>query len=490
MWLALDGGRRLVVRAQAGAASRPAAGAQRRERARRLLVRLVFLLYLLLIFEGSLRKWVLPEFSRYIFFIRDPVLLAIYALATVHGLWPRRQPWLAAAIGMAVLGLLLALVQSAAGGASEHRLVLTVHGVRSYFLYLPLAFVIGAQFQRDDLHRLYRLTLWLAVPIAVLVALQFFAHPGAPINVGIASDEALQFKGLTATVERTRPMGPFASGAGQQQFVATAWGIVLGGLLLAARARWMPLPWLLFCAAAVLVCIGFSGSRGTVGQCGIATAFALLLGLVGRGAAIKTRALVWTGVLIGLAIALYPVLLPEGHLALTQRWTAAAKVEEAGGGLLGRSLYGLIDFVRLVDEVPILGYGLGFGSNASITLGAVVDGIQPGTLVETDFARHMVDLGPVFGIAYIGFRLLLAAWVFAIAWRATRRSADPMPMLLVSYVGSLLVMNQITGQGAINGYCWLFTGVLIAACRTIATPARQAAQGATPIRADMRRPLR
>lgn len=466
-WRGRAAGAPATNRALAGPAPALAQATTATERGRRQVVALVFVIYLLAIFEGALRKWALPQYSQYIFFIRDPVLVLAYALAWQHGLWPRRQPLFTAALWLGGLGLLLGLVQSAAGSPSELRLILGVYGWRSYFLYVPLAFLVGQVFTPRDLLRLFKLTLWLAVPVGVLVALQFFSPPGAPINVGSAADEDLQFRGLTATAERTRPMGPFASGAGQQQFTVTACVIALAAFL---TPRQQPQPGLLLLlagSAGTLTALALSGSRGTVLQCAVALCFAGLLGVLGRNAALKTRALVWPLVLTLLALTLFPLVFPEGFASFMQRWTAADAAESQAfeWGVLGRALYGLVDFLRLWGEVPWLGYGLGYGGNASITLGATIDGVKPGWLAETDFARHMVDLGPLFGLVYIAFRLLLAAWLGLWVLRLTRLSDDPAPMLLLSYVAYVLVMGQITGQGAINVYGWLFTGLLIAACR-------------------------
>ncbi|KPF47829.1 hypothetical protein IP87_00305 [beta proteobacterium AAP121] len=437
------------------------------ERGRRQVVALVFAIYLLAIFEGALRKWALPQFSQYLFFVRDPLLLVAYALAWQHGLWPRRQPLFTAALWMAVLGVALGAAQAASGPPSELRLLLGVYGWRAYFLYVPLAFLVGQTFQARDLQRLYALTLFLALPIGLLVAAQFFSPPGAAINVGSAADEDLQFRGLAATAERTRPMGPFASGAGQQQFAATACAIALLAFLTPRR---LPQPpwWLLAGGAAgVLTALALSGSRGTVLQAGLCLAFAVLLGLLGRGAALKTRALVWPLTLSVLSLALYPLVFPEGFAAFVERWTVADAAESRHfeWGVFGRAAYGLIDFGRLLGEVPLLGWGLGYGGNASITLDAVIDGVRPGQLAETDFARHMVDIGPLAGLGYITFRLLLAGWLAMQVLRTLKLSDDPAPMLLFSYVGYVLVLGQITGQGAINVYGWLFAGLLIAACR-------------------------
>ncbi len=446
------------------------------ERARRRVVALVFLIYLLVIAEGSLRKWVLPQFGLYIFFIRDPFLLLAYLLATRHALWPRESVFFNISLLMGGLGLLLAVLQAATGGFSETRLLLAVYGWRNYFLYVPLAFLVGAQFRASDLLRLFKLTLALAVPIALLVAAQFFSPQGAAINVGSAVEEELQFRGVGLNAEHTRPMGPFSSVAGQQQFVTTACAIVLAFFIAPKAIRRPSFAFLVVAAGGVLTCVALGGSRGTVLQCGLSLVFALAVGLLGRGAALKGRALLWPLALGSAAIMLYPVLFPEGFAAFSERWEVAHRLESRSfdGAVFGRALFGLIDFVRLIEAVPTLGYGLGYGGNASNTLHATVDGVLPSSLAETDFARHMVDLGPLFGIGYIVFRLALVGWLAALVLRSTRRAADPMPMLLLSYVAYVVVLGQITGQGAINLYGWLFTGLLIAACN--AAQATQAAQ--------------
>ena len=97
---------------------------------------------------------------------------------------------------------------------------------------------------------------------------------------------------------------------------------------------------------------------------------------------------------------------------------------------------------------------------------------MPGFLAETDFSRHMVDLGPVLGMLYIAFRLALTAWLAAMVIRVTRLVPDPTPLVLLSFVAMVVSHGQVTGQGTITVYAWLFTGVLIAACNQagVATP--------------------
>ena len=436
------------------------------ERARRHLVHVVLIIYLLAILEGSLRKYVAPQFGAYIFFIRDPFLIYAYLLATRHGLWPRHNAWFMLSVFMCGFGVLLFVLQSALGGLDNTRVLLGIYGWRSYFLYVPLAFLVGAQFKTADLALFGKVTLWLALPIALLVALQFASPQNAAINVGVSEDKDLQFQGIGLDAERIRPTGPFTSPTGQSQFVTTATVFLLALLLLPAARRKFGRLMLTMSAGAILTCVALGGSRGTTLSCALVGLFAMGLGFIGRGAALKARALALPTALAVIAAVLYPIVFPVGFQAFMNRWDAAASAEQGiEGGVFGRALYGFIDFFRLVETVPPMGYGLGYGGNASITLGAMVDGVAPGKLVETDFARHMVDLGPAFGLCYIAFRFGLTIWLLRLVLQATRRVSDPLPMLLFAFASYVLLLGQLTGHGTINVYGWLFTGLCIAASR-------------------------
>lgn len=439
-------------------------GAQ--EQARRHLVTVVMVVYLLAIFEGSLRKYVAPQFGQYIYFIRDPFVVAAYVLATRFGLWPRGQALFSFGLVLCGLGMLLFLLQYMTGGYSEPRLLLGAYGWRSYFLYLPLAFLVGAQFEAQDVARFARVTLVLAVPIAVLVAAQFFSPLDAPINVGTAEEKELQFKGMNINGQRVRATGPFTSVSGQQQFVATALAFLLAMLLMPAqrrRAGWVLLP---AAAAALFTCVALSGSRGTMMLSALLGVVALAIGVVGHGS-LRAKALTIPLCVGAAAVVLYPVLFPEGFEAFVDRWQHASEYENARieGGVLGRALLPFFDFLLLFQDVPLLGWGLGYGGNASILMRASIDGVEPGRLAESDFSRHMVDLGPIFGVVYIVYRLALVVWVGRIVWRATRHVPDPLPMMLFGYAGYTIVLGQIAGHGSINVYGWLFLGLCLAASR-------------------------
>ncbi len=461
------------------------------EMARRRVVRLVLLIYLLAIFEGAMRKYLLPQFGQYIFFIRDPFVAWAYVIATRWQLWPRGVTLWRVAQAAAACGAVLLVLQMAFGPPSDLRLLLGVYGWRAYFFYVPLAFLVGAQFQRADLLRLARLTLWLALPIALLVAAQFFSSPNATINVGTADDKQLQFRDLAIDTGHIRPAGPFSSNAGLQQFTTTAVAMLLALVILPSTRRRIGLVTLAFGGTAVLSCVALSGSRGTILQTSMILLFALPVALLARSGATRTRAVLIPVTLALGAVLLFPVVFPEGSAAFSTRWSTAARDESAiEGGVFGRALFGFVDFLRLTDAVPPLGVGLGFGGNAATLMKATVDGVEPGLYAETDYARHMVDLGAACGVAYILFRLIFVAWLLRRVVRATRAASDPLPMLLFAYAGYVILVGQITGNGSINIYAWLFAGLCLAACRGAPGPAPSAlvdtvrvpARGAPPRR--------
>ena len=100
---------------------------------RRVVVRLVFTIYLLAIFEGVLRKWILPQWGRPLFFIRDPFVLSIYLL--VFSKRTRfRTGFLEVGCLFGVVGLILIVGQRIWGAPEQDLLppVFVVYGWRNY----------------------------------------------------------------------------------------------------------------------------------------------------------------------------------------------------------------------------------------------------------------------------------------------------------------------------------------------------------------------
>lgn len=429
------------------------------------MVNLVFVIYLLLLFEGSIRKYLLPSFGQVLFFVRDPFVIALYVTALRSSVVGRSR-FLDAGLVLGLVGLLVMAVQAAgvASGIPKWPL-LAAYGWRNYFLYLPLPFIIQAVFEPADLRRLVRLTLLLSVPIALLVVMQFRSAPDAPINVGFGATFEQQFHGLTVDMTHTRPSGTFSSDVGQRGFTVSCVAMLLMLWIAPATRRFIK-PWqMLIATCAVLSCLAVSGSRGAMLASGLVAIAAVASSAVLKGGKASTRAALLPILLVAAAAILYPIVFPDGYSTFTNRWTMAnaSESQQYSLGIFGRALYGFVDFIGLMGDAPVFGYGLGLAGNASLTLGVTIPGFTG--WAENDWARHIVDLGPLFGVIYILFRVSFVCWLGFNCVAGARRTGNPLPMLWFAFAGNDLLAGELTGNGSINGYGWLFAGFCLAACK-------------------------
>src|ERR1700736_7002605 len=66
---------------------------------------LIWFYLILLVFEGALRKWIVPQLSNPLLIIRDPVVIATYLLALRARVFPRNRY----VISLGVIGALSAI---------------------------------------------------------------------------------------------------------------------------------------------------------------------------------------------------------------------------------------------------------------------------------------------------------------------------------------------------------------------------------------------
>ncbi len=431
-----------------------------KKQVRRRIVNLIFIIYWLLIFEGALRKWVFPEYQRIIFFIRDPFVLLIYFWVFYYRMWTRRSLFLTIAFLLSTASLCLILFHLL---ANEYSLLLSAYGWRNYFFYIPLAFIIGEHFRVDDLNRLCRHTLLITIPVALLVFLQSLAPHNSVINQGISEDPRNIFGNLGVAFGIVRTHGTFTSSAGQNMFIGSVVAMVITAWILPQRERPLKRVALFVSTGAVISILALSGSRGAFLISFLIVLFSLLSGLVlsEAGTSFKSFAVPLAMALIGVLI--LPILFPIPLDALWYRsvGTAALDPYPYSIGIVVRTLNDFINFTNIFPNTPLSGFGIGMGTNAATRIGIV--GIPWN--IEDDWSRNIVDLGPILGLLFIAFRIAFVGWLCSRAIVATKMSNNPLPMLLFGFIGIIIFYGQITGQGTIGGYGWMFAGFCMAAKR-------------------------
>ena len=420
------------------------------EPARRMVVRLAFLFYLLLLAEGPLRKWVLPGASNALVFLRDPVMAALICAGA------RMHLTGAAARAQRGFGLVLLLFGTCATGqlaTGDVPPLVLLAGLRNYFFFVPLAWIVGTAFRPADYARWLRLNLLLAGPVALLVVAQYRAPPGAFINAAPGGDTDGVFL-LVADV--VRPYGLFSFTLGHSVFAAWMVGVALAAAV-APRQFGLGAPLVAIGGLGAVVMGAFSGSRTFLLLAGTVLATFAIAAAFGRDSGARRRAIMVGGLLLGLA-AMTAVLVPDLVANLVERQDTAVASEGGTGARIGQVL---TEFAGQLDAVPALGFGLGAGTNVANYL---ANGRTDRVLAEYELTRIVQELGPFFGLILIGLRWALASGLTVATLRAARRG-NLQPACTLGLVAPLLLVHDVTLQNSMIGIAWFAVGILVSSLR-------------------------
>lgn len=412
----------------------------------------IWLYFWLLVFEGALRKWIVPQFSAPLLIIRDPLVLYIYFLALVHGLFPRRKLTLSI-IGLAVLTLFGSLATNISGNGT---LFVTLYGLRTNFLHLPLIFVIPKVFNLKDVRSLGKWVLLLAGPLSMLMVYQFTAPPSDFLN-RTAYDEALGATLLTSALGRVRPPATFSAVNGAALYLA----LVAAFFLYAVLQKQVYKSYVLMIGGVSLAAaLAVSGSRTALALVSAVLAGALVSMVIQPKLFLRSyRLLILIAVaVLGLGSTTF---FSRGIETLTTRIETASGHEAATGGFFGRIAASFIEpSGYFFTDLPLFGYGLGMGTNVGAVL---VSGTTQFLLAEVEWSRVILESGLIFGLLYIAWRVALTGWLGWVCLKSTF-SGNILPLLLFGTCGLNLLNGQIS-QPTVLGFAALGGGLCLAACR-------------------------
>ena len=434
----------------------------------RTIRRLVWLYLILWVIEGALRKWVVPGLANPLLIIRDPVLLGIYALALQRRVFPFRHPFV---VLIGALGALCVLVAYLVTPASW---VVITYGWRSNFLHLPLIFVIPLVFDESDVRKVGRWLLLSALPMSVLVLLQFRGAPTAWVNTVVGGEG----KQLESAFDHVRVAGTFSFTNGMCAYTALVAAFFFYQMLeRKAFARWL---W--FCSGgALVIMVTLSGSRATVGV--------VLLVVLGVALTCVVRPVYWrasfklfaVGGLVMLVLGSFAVF-REGLNVFSYRFGDEQSIQK---GFFLRYFGSLMVSPIVWTVAPYGGIGLGMGTNVASSL---LIGKRYFMAAEGEYDRLVLESGPVLGVMCILLRQSIVVWLGVNALRRLRTEARPLPMLLLFAGMNSLLIGQ-WAQPTELGYSVIAGGLCLAAMRRAPDPEAESEQpdnaapaenGATP----------
>ncbi len=402
----------------------------------------LWLYFWLLLLEGVFRKWILPDWSNAFFIIRDPLVVVIYLLAWRARLFPSRPAMIAI--------WLLATASLAFALTGDSPFVVTLFGLRTDYLHLPLVFVMTAALDRDDVIRFGKWFMLCSVPIVVLMVAQFNAEPEARLNVGVGGVELGQLRGAMGKI---RPAGPFSFISGVvSYFTLVASFVIHGWVVRGSYSRLL----VMLASAAVVLAIPISISRSL---------FFMILVVVLFGVTAALRDIRRIPTYVGPLVAIMSVGILAADTVYVQaflmRWHEAVT---AGGGdfydnVLGRILNEFTQPFELAADAPLFGHGIGVGTIAGARM---ITGENSFLLAESELARNVLELGPLLGFAFIGWRAWLAGSIVWKSWRVHLSTGEPLGWLLAG-ASFLSVLNGQWGPSTQLGFAVFGAGLALAA---------------------------
>jgi hypothetical protein len=407
---------------------------------------LVVLTFIIVIFEGVLRKWVLPQASDFIYFLKDVVLLIAYLKYFLSS--EAKYPFKKSVLNIFLLvSIVFCIFQAFNPGLGSP--IIGFFGVKAYFFYIPLMWMLPSLFQsEEELYQFLRNYLLLVIPVSLLAIAQFVSPVSSPINVyagGVAAN---------ATVgENVRVTGTFPYIVGYSVYLSFCFSILIPLLIREQAKIWR---WLTVIEAFLVAGTSFmTGARSLL-------LFEVLF-LVGYGCILAitnpelaTRASKQFFLPIVLFSALIPKLFNQAINAFSQR--AATSDSE---GFLNRAFSAFAEPEQAMQFKGLDGFGTGATHQATNPLRKALSLPLGETLPpsEGELGRIVLELGPVGFLLWYGLRLIL---IFSL-WRVCMKLKSPF-LRQLAFAAFLFHAINITNQLVFNNtlaiYYWFVGGFI------------------------------
>ncbi len=400
-------------------------------------------------FEGGLRKWILPGLASPLLIIRDPIAIIIWFLSIKRNLL-KFNIYILIFISVSLFSIPLAIY------FGHGNLGVAIYGARIFILHFPLIFIIGNAFSYRDVVKLGKIVMYMILPMTAIISLQFFTPQSSFINRAVGgSDSGSGFGGAAGYF---RPSGLFSFTSGNVMYYCLANSYLFFFAL--SKTKYFNYLSLSVFAIGFIIGMPFCISRSLLFQIGISLIFAII------AFSKDSKILLQILKVFLIVIILYLVLsnfsfFQISTAAFTERFTSANENE---GGLHGvfidRFLGGLFGAVFSDKPAPYFGYGIGLGTNvgAQVTTGTV------GFLLdEGEWGRIIGELGLVLGLIIIINRIALGLDLLIRAYKCVSKQ-NLLPWFLMSW-GLLNIFQCQLGQPTALGFTVMIGGLAMASLK-------------------------
>ncbi len=408
----------------------------------------IWMYFALLIFEGALRKWFLPGLSTPLLIVRDPI--TVWLIVSV---WTKNRiplnPHLFGVVLIGILGIFTAVI------LGHGNLAVALFGSRILILHFPMIFIIGHIFNHEDVVKLGRVTLWMAIPMAVLITIQFYSPQSAWVNMGLGADTS--GAGFSGALDYLRPPATFSFTNGTTLFFSfVACFVFYFWLNPLTINRWL----LIAATASLLIAIPISISRALFLQVGV-TLFFTVIAIFQKPKYMGNLIIAVIGLAVTILILNQVSFFQTSIEVLTARFDTA---NEQGGGfeksIVERFFSGFLEPLTNATPIPFFGYGLGIGTNVGAQL---LTGNRTFLVSENEWGRIIGELGPLLGFIVVLIRITLTMKIFSASYWQLRKG-NLLPWMLLSF-GCTILSQGGWSQPTSLGFSTLLGGLMLASLR-------------------------
>ena len=406
--------------------------------------KLIWVYFLLLLFEGALRKWFLPELSQGLLIIRDPIVIWIYYLCYAQGVFPLNNKYLQKCFQWVGIAVVLSLLINQAHPAT------IAYGARTNMLHFPLIFIMPRVLTWKDVINFGKAFLLLALPMTWVVAQQFQGDADDIINTaagGMGSQ-------LETSGGKVRASGTFSFVSGIVFYYCfTVSYIIYGFLIKGAFPKWM----LYLGTSATLLAMVTAGSRAVIAECLQVVACIGFLAYFKPNEFGKIAVSVFGFSILALILYSQIDLFKEGLEFLSLRFEEAANVEGTPAEAYFNRYYQMLVAPYYYSMwIDWLGNtGLGGATRAGSALGGGIGG------AENSWSRPVIENGLIVGGLFIFWRIWITKDLLISCIQAVKRGSY-LAIFLFGAAGPILLFGLL-GQPTNLGFAAFGSGLCLAA---------------------------
>ncbi|WP_343694797.1 hypothetical protein [Flavobacterium sp.] len=402
----------------------------------------IWLYFLLWIFEGALRKWILPGLATPLLIVRDPIAIFIILRAFYLNV-----KFINGYVVLSSIFTLLGLAITLTFGHGN--LFVGLYGARIMLIHFPLIFIIGTVFTKEDILKTGRVMLVVNILMTLIIYLQFTSPQTAFVNIGLGGEGSAGFDGAMGYF---RPSGTFSFTTGLSAFYILASVFVFYFWLSKETCSKILL---ISSTIALLIALPLTVSRTAVLGVLLVGFFAFM----GSSTSIKSIIrLVSTAVVV---VILFAVLQKTTTIFNLGTQVFMSRVDTAkgqeGGSIVMRTLNGFTEPITTLLNAPLFEGNLGMGTNAGAQM---LTGQRKFLVSEGELNRVGGEQGLILGGGLIVLRLVLAFGVFY----NSLKLPNSLKLLPLTFCGTalFLITQGQWAQPSMLGCAVIATGLLIA----------------------------